>query len=404
MSLLTPLDDLYEQVHGWAGAELLPVHFAMSSYLTTYLPGKNERTWAVFCGGPSNGKSIILGAFVDKRLDGKDGVAVRRDNITANAFSSTYRDENTNQDPSLLYVLKESREPHGRKVLILPELSAIIAQREKAAIFFGDLRAVYEGTFHKQCGSIGADLKDDVIFGCLMAGTEKLDEYARENQNLGERTLTCRIGRHLRDINKRKAGADHASRSDRLTKGDTLQEINRLTLEIIRKARIEIARVQGRVTRPDPLRDRVSSLATVAASVRASPISSKSYAFSPEHPARFTEQLNGLADVHAIVCGRDTWNEEDYTLVLRIAQDTMHPDSLKAINVLWRGGPDQAKKGLQVSEIDTLCRSEYAIHRNLRQWEDFEVTRSFESASSYSLHPKFIRLVDHCDFLKGITL
>jgi len=351
---------------GWTGEELMPVDFVMASYLTGFLPGSVEKAWGDLCGPPSIGKTEILRA-----LDDGQNRTVMIDTLTENAFSSAMRREDEpDLDFSLLYQLSNSREPRGPKVLVIKEFSTFLNMRaEKVNKIFADLRSAYDGTFVTAAGNIGLDTKNDLNFGLLTACTEKLDTFRRTNQTLGERTLVCRIGRETRPYSVRQALADHIIKGDRLKKEALRSKIKIAVKRAIDEAVATIRKTSGKVQQNDDFIRRVGRLAALATSVRTGPLSDRSYASLAEGPGRFVGQVTAWGDCRVIFDGRSSWTEEDYNLVRRIAQDTMPPENLKAMKVLWDSYCKDRSVPVSGDEIRRIALLDANFCRQIRQWE-----------------------------------
>ncbi|KKN58745.1 hypothetical protein LCGC14_0549240 [marine sediment metagenome] len=397
-SPLLTLRKLFAELMGWQGEELMPVDFVMASYLTGFLPGSVEKSWGDLCGPPAIGKTEILRALEDGQRR-----TVMVDTLTENAFSSAMRDKDEpDKDFSLLYQLSDKREPRGPKVLVIKEMSTLLnMRREKADKIFADLRAAYDGSYTTAAGNIGLDTKTDLNFGMLTACTEKLDEFRRTNQTLGERTVVCRIGRQAREYTARQKIADHVIKGCRIRKAALRARIKIATRKAIDSAITLIKATGGKVGQGESFISMVGRLATVATSVRTVPLSKHSYANLAEGPGRLIGQLIAWGDCRVLFDGRKAWMEEDYRMVRRIAQDTMPPDNLRAILCLWRGSPTNAVKPLLGEEIRQKANLDQVFFRQLRQWTIIGILRPFEEGV-YGLNPAFADDIGRTEFMEGL--
>ena len=376
----------------------MPVDFVMASYLTGFLPGAVEKAWGDLCGPPAIGKTELLRSLED---GGRRTVAM--DNWTENAFSSAMRDpDDPDRDFSFLFQLSDKREPKGPKVLIIKEFSTVLnARREKADKMFADLRAAYDGSYSTAAGNIGIDSKTDLNFGLLTACTEKLDEFRRHNQTLGERTLVCRIGRHTRAYSARAAIADHVIKGNRLAKAALRAKIKMTVRRALDAAIKRIRTGGGKVKQDEALIHRVGRLAAIATSVRTGPLSDRSYANLAEGPARFVGQLTSWGDCRVLFDNRDSWNEDDYRLVRRIAQDTMPPESLRGLHAIWRGSAKNSNKAISGDEVRKIAMVDGAFHRQLRQWAIIGILYEYDDGV-YGMNPDFAADVASTGFLEGL--
>ena len=399
MTPLETLRNLFSEMMGWKGEELIPVDFAMASYLTAFLPGAVEKSWGDLVGPPAIGKTEILRAFEDGE---KRTIAV--DNLTENSFSSAMRDpDNPDKDFSLLYQLSNKREPRGPKVLIVKELSTLLRmRRDKVDKVFADLRAAYDGSFTNAAGNIGLETKTDLNFGLLTACTEQLDEFRRTNQTLGERTVICRIGRSTSSYKERQRVADHVIKGDRLQKAALRIRIKVATRKSIDAAIRNIKACGGSVQQSESFIHRVGRLAAVATSVRTAPLSEKSYANLAEGPARLIGQLTAWGDCRVLFDGRGAWTANDYSLVRRIAQDTMPPENLRALKVMWRGGIKESCKPTSQNTVVTKANLNVSFQRQLQQWAIIGILHYY-GGGEYGFNPAFAEDVERTGFIDGIS-
>ncbi len=399
MSPLKTLRELYRELMGWQGEELMPVDFVMASYLSAFLPGAVEKSWGDLCGPASIGKTEILRALED----GQQRTIVIH-NLTENAFASAMRDENDKSiDYSLAFQLSNRRAPKGPKVLVLPELSTFLTMKgDKVAKFFGDLRAAFDGSYNNAAGNIGLDTKTDLNFGLLTACTEILDEFRRVNQTLGERTVVCRIGRHTRSYTARQRIADHVGRGSRVKKAELRARIQIITKKALDSAIFRIRATGGRVQQSEDLIHKVGRLAAVATSVRTQPLSTNSFASLSEGPGRLAQQFITWGDCRVIFDDRDSWTNEDYSLVRRIAQDTMPPESLRALKVMWRKGKDDAVIPITGEEVRKKAHIDGAFFRQLRQWAIIGILHQYDT-DSYGMNKEFAQDVHDTGFMEGMV-
>lgn len=397
-SPLETLRELFQELMNWKGEDLMPVDFVMASYLTAFLPGAVEKSWGDLCGPPSIGKTEILRA-----LDDGQKRTIMVDTLTENAFSSAMRDpDEPDKDFSLLYQLSNKREPRGPKVLVIKEFSTFLnMRREKVDKVLADLRAAYDGSFATAAGNIGLDTKNDLSFGLLTACTEKLDEFRRTNQTLGERTVVCRIGRQSREYVARQEIADHVIEGDRLKKAALRARIRITTRKAINDAIALIKSCGGKVGQRDLFIRRVGRLATVATSVRTCPLSERSYANLAEGPARLIGQLTAWGDCRVLFDNRKEWSDEDYRLVRRIAQDTMPPEYLRALQVLWRGGVGPSTKPISGDLVRTKAGVDGSFYRQLQQWQIIGILFQHEDGV-YSLNEAFAKDIEETGFMEGL--
>lgn len=394
MSPLETLRGLFQELMAWEGEELMPVDFVMASYLTAFLPGAVEKAWGDLCGPPAIGKTEILRA-----LDDGQRRTIMIDTLTENAFASAMRDPNEpERDFSLLFQLSNGREPKGPKVLVIKEFSTFLNMRkEKVDKIFADLRSAYDGSYATAAGNLGLETRTDLQFGLITACTEKLDDFRRTNQTLGERTLMCRIGRETSSYAARAAVADHVVKGCRMKKAALRARIKIQTRKAINDAIKRIKSCGGKVAQSDEHLYRVARVAALATSIRSSPLSKRSYTNLAEGAARFAGQLTSWGDCRVLFDGRSSWTAADYALIRRIAQDTMPPEFLRGIHTLWK----QGMKSMSVEEIRQGAMADGDFYRQLRQWEIIGILHR-TITDEYHLDLVFKNDLDATGFMEGL--
>jgi hypothetical protein len=325
------------------------------------------------------------------------------DTLTENAFSSAMRDEEEpDKDFSLLYQLSNRREPRGPKVLVIKEFSTFLNMRkEKADKIFADLRAAYDGDYAMAAGNIGLETKTDLNFGMLTACTEKLDEFRRTNQTLGERTVVCRIGRQTRTYAARAEVADHVIQGCRLKKAQLRARIKIAARKAINDAVARIKTTGGKVGQGDGYIHRVGRLAAVATSVRSRPLSKQGYASLAEGPGRLIGQLTSWGDCRVVFDARTAWTDDDYKLVRRVAQDTMPPESLRALHAIWRGGIEDSSKPIGGEDVRVAANVDGDFYRQMRQWAIIGILDKLDD-NVYCMNKEFAEDVEYTGFLEGL--
>lgn len=393
MSPLETLRELFHELMAWEGEELMPVDFVMASYLTAFLPGAVEKAWGDLCGPPAIGKTEILRALEDGQQR-----TIMVDTLTENAFASAMKDpDEPEKDFSLLYQLSTGRHPKGPKVLVIKEFSTFLNMRkEKVDKIFADLRAAYDGSYTTAAGNVGLDTRNDLQFGLITACTEKLDEFRRTNQTLGERTLICRIGRETSTYAARAAVADHVVRGCRMKKAALRARIKIATRKAINSAIKRIKDTGGKVFQTDKQLLRVARIAALATSIRSSPLSKKSYTNLAEGAARFAGQLTSWGDCRVLFDGRSSWTVEDHKLVRRIAQDTMPPEYLRAIHTMYK-----KNSSMTIDEVRKGAMTDGDFYRQLKQWEIIGILHQ-TATDEYLLDPVFREDLTNTGFMEGL--
>lgn len=394
---LQTLRALFTELMGWTDEALLPVDFVMASYLSAFLPGSVQRAWGELCGPPSIGKTEILNSLED---GGKRTVAV--DHLTENSLASAMQDpDQPDKDFSLLYQLSSNREPRGPKVMVVRDWSTISQmRRDKMEELLAGLRTAFDGKHSTAAGNIGMKVRDDLQFGLILAGTEDLDEFRRTHQTLGERTLVCRLGRETRDYEARQALTDRAEHEDRIKKAAIQARIRVTVRKALDQAIAHIKVKGGKVGRPNGLAHRVGRLAAVATSVRTGPMSSGGYKALAEGPHRFRNQLLAWGDCRVLFDSRDSWTNDDYNMVRRIAQDTMPPESLAALHAIWRGSIEKATQPISLDAVRQAALADQSIYRQLRQWAIIGILGMIND-NTVGMREAFAKDVEYTGFMEG---
>jgi hypothetical protein len=379
----------------WRGDQLTPVDFCCASLLSGWVPGGRDKPWGFLEGPPSSGKTELLRAFEDgeKRV-------IARDHLTENAFNSGFRDpDNPHRDPSLLAELAWDRHPRGPKALIVKDASSLTKmRREKAGKIFSDLRTSYDESYHAQSGMLGADCKDRIVFGFLMAGTEDLDEFFQRDQSLGSRTVTCRLGQELASFAESVRLADATEGTDHLEKAKLRGEIRDLTEEALEQAAEFVKSTQGYVDRAG-LDRMIRQMANLVVRIRTVPVSEQTYTSRPEGPHRLRNQMLVWADCRALFDGRKEWTPEEVRLSRRIAQDTLPPNFLRVWQALWRGSAERAVEPMALDEIATHAKVTEGMWRQFHQWELSDMLVRHEYGKAWAMNPEVAAMIELTNFL-----
>lgn len=396
----SPLQELRSHFHelmDWSGPELDPVDFVCAAYLGTFLLGSVERPWCDLCGGAGTGKGELI-----RMMEGYERSHVRH-HMTESAFASAYRDDkDPDKDLSLLKDLSFESKPVGPKVLLLPELSSFLAMRsDKVGKFFSDLRAAFDGKFDVQAGNLGKVSHGKLNFGYIAGCTEALDIFRKRNQTLGERTLVCRIARHLSRYEAQRRLAHHAARTDR-TKKEALRTtiVERFNVAMTR-AILRVSHGET-VSRSDAVNIRVGDVAHLSVIARSVPMEYNGTPYLVTHgevPTRLPLQLLSWGDARALFDRRVAWNEADYQMVRRIAQDTAPPGNLRILHAMWTRGKGQ---WWTTGDLAMAARVESPILRwQLKQWvllDHFEQ----RDADSFRMNPLMEDDIVSTDFMKDL--
>jgi hypothetical protein len=383
----------------WSGPELDPVDFVCAAYLGTFLLGSVERPWCDLCGGAGTGKGELM-----RMMEDYERSHVRH-HMTESAFASAFRDDkDPDKDPSLLKDLSYESKPVGPKVLLLPELTSFLAMRyDKVAKFFSDLRAAFDGKFDIQAGNIGKVSHGKLNFGYIAGCTEALDLFRRRNQTLGERTLVCRIARHLSGYEAQRNLAHHAACTDRIKKEVLRARIMGSFNVAMTRAILRVSRGE-KVSRDRAVNIRVGDVAHLSVIARSVPMEYNGTPYLVTHgevPTRLPLQLLSWGDARAIFDRRDAWDEGDYQMVRRIAQDTAPPQNLRILSTIWKGDLTHGS-WWTVGDLATASKVESPILRwQLKQWvllDHFEQ----QGTDKFRMNPLMVEDILSTDFMKDL--
>jgi hypothetical protein len=395
---LQQLRSLFKEMLDWDGEALIPVDFVMASALTAYLPGSVEKAWGDLCGPPSSGKSEVLNSLED----GNRRVIVLED-LTGKAFNSGMRDES---DPdkrfSVIAQLRHSRPPVGPKILVFPEMGAITNMpREQRRQLFNAIRAAFEGNFRSATGVAGLDPIHDASFALLTGGTEQMDEYRRYDQTLGQRTLTCRVARHTSKYEVRQQIADRAAQTDRMAKHHLKEKIRQKVCVFLDNAISRIKATGGMVQQDESYIHRIGRLGLIVTSLRTVPLSRETYTSLPEGAPRLAQQLVAFGDARVLFDGRNSWTDDDYALVRRIAQDTLPPSFLRALHAMYRGKVENAVKAYPCDRLIRDAQVGPEFYRQIHQWHINDIV-DFHHDGVYSIKPGFAADLEYTGFMEGL--
>ena len=358
------------------------VDFVMASYLAPFLPFADERPWGVLVGGPSSGKTQLLNALQEHPR------SVEMDDVTTNALTSGYVDkEDPGKDHSLFARLRRTYEPTGPKVLFISDMSTIFNMGgDKCEKTFALLRRAYDGKVTTATGSAGLMKRDDLCFGMLMASTPEIDRQRKKSQSLGERSLLCRLRKE--DFERDRALGRRVAAGDRHDVHDLAKKIEVVTHRAIDAAIVAMEKHKGNIRVSKAVLDRLGDLGAVAVRVR------ECANDDPEKPPRLVKQLRNWGDARALFDGRDYWNDSDYDMIRRIVQDTMPPENLRAIKVLYDVGTCAATLVYEKALVES------SFCKQLDLWCRLDILKN--AGGIYSLVPVFRECIESTGFLDGL--
>ena len=134
--------------------------------------------WCQIIGAPSSGKTAHLSLYKDWKQ------AKFISSMTKNSLISGYREQDSEEDPSLLPLLH-------KKLFVIKDFTLLLqGSREERESVIGQLRDAFDGHMSRNFGNIG--LMEYVSrFNLILGVTNVIDGFHSVNQQLGERFI-CR--------------------------------------------------------------------------------------------------------------------------------------------------------------------------------------------------------------------
>jgi hypothetical protein len=183
--------------------------------------------WMFLVGASGGLKTTVLKSF-DDLYRSSDGLypemIIKMDMATSAVFASA-----KNRDPDLDLLSKLDK-----KCLIIKDFTSILQKNawERDAIF-GELRAIYDGSFNKHSGNIGEKVYEGYRFSILAAVTGAIEEFYSVGQILGERFLKIKID--MDDRLAMKKALENVGKED-----DYMTEISEITARIVTTTQMEL--------------------------------------------------------------------------------------------------------------------------------------------------------------------
>ena len=310
------------------------------------LPG--DPLWLHIMGPPSSGKTELI-----MSLDGLEDTFLLS-NLTPAALISGYRDpKGEDEDHSLLPQL-------DGKLVLIKDFTVILSQGiDSRQEVFSILRDVYDGSACKAFGS-SAPKRYDSRFNILAGVTNEIEREWKQN-TLGERFLiyhlTVRDGlQHtLRAIGNANRGADFRAE---------LRQAAQAVLAGIPRGIIPTLS-PSLVTRTARLADVLATCRTYVGREKGGEVF---YHPHPELGSRVAKQLLRIGQSLALVRGRSCVNEDDFTLMKRVALDSMPSIRLKVLVALWKH-----TRPISIKDLHPLLSTPESTTR--RVLEDYELLK-----------------------------
>lgn len=327
------------------------VDFVSCVALSVALGGESEPVWGYLVGPAGEGKTELL-----MGLEGWESRTFFVSDLTPNAMMSA--NPIVGEEASLLPKLD------GR-VLVFKDFTTLLtkAEQERKAIL-GQLREIFDGQYARQTGLGRLSWRGRI--GFLAGVTPAIETILRDNQVLGERSLMFRMGIHIAPRVERMAHLKHV-----LSCAGRKKEL-KASIKDFMGAAIEggyqaIRQMEGiRPTRTEEMECRLIQLAALMVDLRSQTLADGT-AVRTESANRVVQQLMNLGDTRCKLDGRTEWTKGDFTLVRRVAEDTLPLVRRWAVQALIQRGVGKWVKKIAWTNA-TQSEEKYA-KRCLAQWK-----------------------------------
>ena len=285
------------------------IDIVMATALTILLPG--DPVWLLLIAPPGSTKTEYLRSFTNNRV-------YSLSTLTPQTLISGLKG---NKTADLISEL-------DGKILILKDFTSILSKKnEDQTAIFADLREAYDGYLEKSYGSGTGTKRYKSKFGVIAGVTDVIDMYRKVHSLLGERFLKCRIRTNAEDaINK---AGEMAGKEE---------EMRRVLSEATNGC---FAYYASRIRDSEPIivenntHQQIKALANITAKLR-SEVDRDNCHNVLYHPqaevgTRLTKQFLKLAQGLCLFYAHDIVGQQEYEVVLRVAQDSIPRQRLKLV-------------------------------------------------------------------------
>lgn len=303
--------------------DLSVVDVTLATLFANEIPG--DPLWLGLVSPPSNGKTELLTAAASTPH------TYLLSTLTKNTLISGYQVQPGESEPSLLAKL-------SGKTLILKDFTTILGlQRDERNVILGLLREVYDGRIDKSFGT-GKTFTWLGKMGLLAGVTPIFDRHSVVQAILGERFLLYRIPSGDREERQAQAlkALEGAGKEAVLRKklGDAMKRSYTAATTWYKEH-------SGQISVPLEMTPMLAALANLAAYGRAGVIRDGRdrevrYVPEPEGPARLVKELRQLLIGLTIVHGKLQPDEEELSILRKVARDTMHPHKARVLAALTK--------------------------------------------------------------------
>jgi hypothetical protein len=317
---MNPRDDLLTVMRSWLEVDTDVVDILMGVALGIYSPG--EPLWLLLVDAPGAGKTELLRAFRGHPL------VHCEDKLTPHRLITGLR----HKDAEDLFPQLDG------KLLVIKDFTLTLQMRDgERDELLADLRGAFDGFLDKGFGSGAGNRGYKAYelrrpFGLVAGVTPIIERFRVVMSVLGERFLKLRM-----NTNAHKAVA----------KAISLGACDHLMREVIR-SRLHLcldyygSRVSGaKIQLGRQIREKIASLAELGSKLRSELQRNRygelEYVPVPEIGTRLAKQLVRLAGTLAVFRNRQTVEDQDYRLLVRVVQDSIPEQRLRLIRALAQG-------------------------------------------------------------------
>lgn len=399
---LTPIRELVGRHTNFNGQDMRAVETALAAAVANQWSWETVRIWLQLVGPPSCGKTLSL-------LFYKGWTAAHFiDTLTPHALCSAYN-QDEGEDHSLLPLV-------DRRILVIKDFSSIMGlPTAQSAQILGDLRAAYDHSFNRHSG-VGGRNYNDVRFGILAACTSSLYDWLAQHSELGERFLLCRMGgdeqaQPYEDREHKMLWILEQAARRYVWLAEIQELVQKSLTDLIRTLHEQEFRTFVEARQPLDLQKKLIAVADLATKVRTNPAASS--IVDPEGPPRLLSQFQRMVSARAVLSGRTEIDESDLAFAAALARDSVHPNFLTVLKLLYGGNPGQATIGSAVSTLaERTLQSPHRLAVILKTWTAWGLTRlhaasppkSRQSGYSgrYCLTPDTAARIQSCKLLENL--
>ena len=289
--------------------DLEAIDTIMATALSIYLPG--DPVWLAVVAPPGGTKTELLRSFSGERIFSLSTLTPQT------LISGLKGSANIDLLPRL-----------DGKVLIIKDFTSILSKKnEDQTAIFADLREAYDGYLEKSFGSGVGTKRYHSKFGLIAGVTGAIDMYRVVHSLLGERFLKCRL-RNTAEAAINRAG-DLAGKEEKMR--TALAEATKGCLAYY----ATLAKERDTIIVEKKTRDQIKALANITANLRSEVARDRwhkvQYQPQAEVGTRLTKQFLKLAQGLAIFYQHDSIGEDEYKVLLRIAQDTVPNQRMRLV-------------------------------------------------------------------------